>query len=96
MHDVQGSAVQARLRSQLSGLLDEALDSLTGSGGDRLERFVEVIERDQRRRHPKIPPELATAWRTAASSILASLTPSSDQDPGRDVDQDPGRAVEGR
>ena len=36
-------------------------------------------ERDQRRHHPRIPSDLANAWRATAAGVLASLASDADR-----------------
>jgi hypothetical protein len=47
-----------------------------GRGDDAcsaLAEFVAIIERDQERRHPKIPADLASSWIASANAIESSL-----------------------
>jgi hypothetical protein len=92
--EVEAAPIPRHLRFQLSHRLEEALERLpqlragVGSRGEppanaqcacvELQRFIAVIARDQHRRSPRIPSELATAWTQAADEIAALVGCKSD------------------
>jgi hypothetical protein len=100
--EVQSAPIPHHIRFELSDPLTDALRSLEmpdpravaethhhatdQSACRELEWFIDLIARDQSRRRPKIPAQLASAWSQTARSVEASLGCDSDEESDRHSD----------
>jgi hypothetical protein len=103
LEEVRQAPIPHHIRFELSDRLNDALRRLQApdpraaaetrhrdgqeSACSELERFIELVARDQSRKRPRIPPQLASAWSQTALSVQASLRCSSDHESDRDPDR---------